>query len=188
MNLKRAQKGVGMMEVLVALLLLALGVLGFVGLQLRAVEATSEGFNRIQATNIARDLAEKIKINNSAAALAIYRTSLQNTTAVQNTSATLQTKCYSGFCTPAEKAQFDSYATYQVAQNAGMQVTMNDCPETANKRSCIYVSWGKTQPTNTTTTTDQTACTTSSSTTKSFSYVDDSKCVVLEAYTVQELS
>ena len=56
----RNQTGVGMMEVLVALLLLSLAVLGFAALQLRAVEATAEGGNRIQAMNIARDLAEKI--------------------------------------------------------------------------------------------------------------------------------
>lgn len=36
------QKGVGLIEILVALLVLAIGVLGFVALQYRAVEATSE--------------------------------------------------------------------------------------------------------------------------------------------------
>ena len=61
------QKGVGLLDILVALLLLAIAVLGFVALQLRAVEATAEGANRIQAMNIARDLAEKMRINSSAA-------------------------------------------------------------------------------------------------------------------------
>jgi len=36
------QKGVGLMEVLVALLLLAVGVLGYAVLQLKAVDASSE--------------------------------------------------------------------------------------------------------------------------------------------------
>ena len=54
------QKGVGLLDILVALLLLAIAVLGFVALQLRAVEATAEGANRIQAMNIARDLAERL--------------------------------------------------------------------------------------------------------------------------------
>ncbi|MEG1640035.1 MAG: hypothetical protein RR284_03815, partial [Ruthenibacterium sp.] len=47
-------------EALVALLILAVGVLGFVALQYRAIEASSEGANRVQAINLARDLAEKI--------------------------------------------------------------------------------------------------------------------------------
>ena len=37
------QVGVGLMEILVALLVLALGILGFIALQYRAVEATAEG-------------------------------------------------------------------------------------------------------------------------------------------------
>ena len=57
------QKGVGMVEVLVALLLLAIGVLGFSALQLRAVEATSEAMNQVQAMNLARDLSERIRVN-----------------------------------------------------------------------------------------------------------------------------
>lgn len=180
------QKGVGLLEVLVALLLLAIGVLGFVALQLRAVEATSEGLNRIQAMNIARDLAEKIKINNTSKALTVYQSYLKTDSTVKETLDSLKIACYSQFCSPEEKAKFDSYATYQFAQSVGMQVSMLDCPQTTNKRSCIYVSWGKTQPKNTITSTDQTACTISSS--GSFSYIDESKCVVLEAYTIQEVS
>ena len=59
----KQQKGVGMIEVLVALTLLAIGVLGFTALQIRAVDATVEANNRIQAMNLARDLAERIRAN-----------------------------------------------------------------------------------------------------------------------------
>ena len=52
-----------MVEVLVALTLLAIGVLGFTALQLRAVDATAEANNRIRAMNLARDLAERIRAN-----------------------------------------------------------------------------------------------------------------------------
>lgn len=61
MNYRKKNQGVGMVEVLVALTLLAIGVLGFTALQLRAVDATAEANNRIQAMNLARDLAERIR-------------------------------------------------------------------------------------------------------------------------------
>jgi hypothetical protein len=48
---------------LVALVVLAVGVLGYVMLQVRAIEATIEGTQRIQAINIARDLAERVRVN-----------------------------------------------------------------------------------------------------------------------------
>ncbi len=74
---KIQQTGVGLIEILVALLILAIGVLGFVALQYRAIEASSEGENRIQAINIARDVAEKIRVNRTA--LATYSTELART-------------------------------------------------------------------------------------------------------------
>ena len=50
MKNKKNQLGVGLVEVLVALVLLAIGVLGFTALQLRAVDATGEALTRSQAT------------------------------------------------------------------------------------------------------------------------------------------
>lgn len=171
------QQGVGLLEVLVALMLLAIAVLGFVALQLRAVEATAEGANRIQAINIARDLAEKMRMNNSTTALAAYKTNLASTT----NQAASGSNCYSGFCTPTAKAAFDVHEAYLQANSLGMRLNMLSCPGTANGRRCIYVAWGKTDAVDTTaTTTGHTACTTSSS--SSFSYNDSSTCIVMETY------
>ena len=50
------QKGVGLVEVLVALLLLAVGVLGYSILQIRAVDASSEALSRSQGMLILRSL------------------------------------------------------------------------------------------------------------------------------------
>lgn len=171
------QQGIGLLEVLVALMLLAIAVLGFVALQLRAVEATAEGANRIQAINIARDLAEKIRMNASSTAISAYANALSSAT---NQAAT-PTNCYTAFCTPAAKAGFDVNEAYLQANSLGMRLNMLSCPGTANGRRCIYVAWGKTDAVDTTaTTTGHTACTTSSS--SSFSYNDSSTCVVMEAY------
>lgn len=57
------QKGVGLVEVLVALLLLAIAVLGFAALQLKAVDASAEANQQVLALTIARDLAERMRAN-----------------------------------------------------------------------------------------------------------------------------
>ena len=47
----RNQRGVGLVEVLVALVLLGIAVLGFTALQIRAVAASADAGQNIQAMN-----------------------------------------------------------------------------------------------------------------------------------------
>ena len=61
----KTQHGVGLMEVLVALILLSIGVLGFSILQVRAMDASLDASKRIQAMNLARDLSERMRANKS---------------------------------------------------------------------------------------------------------------------------
>ena len=70
------QKGVGLVEVLVALFILAIGVLGFSALQLRALQATTEATDRTMAMTVARDLTDRMRINRLA--LADYETAINN--------------------------------------------------------------------------------------------------------------
>ena len=160
----RCQQGVGLIEVLVALLLLAIGALGFIALQYRAVESGGEAANRVIATQVARDLAENIRINNSTEAVRQYALMSKN----QNVD------CYTTFCTPVEKAQFDTAHIQTYASTVGMSVAMINCPVTLNRRQCIYVAWDKTTANDNTTT----SCTVSSG--NSFSYRNDSTCLVME--------
>ena len=57
------QRGVGMVEILIALLVMSIGLLGYAGLQLRALNSTEEAHYRTQAIAIAQDLAERIAAN-----------------------------------------------------------------------------------------------------------------------------
>ena len=59
------QRGVGLIEVLVAVLLLSVAVLGFSALQLRAISATDESLIRTQAMSILRGLAENMRANSA---------------------------------------------------------------------------------------------------------------------------
>ncbi|WP_201534741.1 type IV pilus modification protein PilV [Psychrobacter ciconiae] len=56
-NIKN-ERGVGLVEVLVAVLLLAVAVLGFSALQMRAVSATDESLVRTKALTLTRNLSE----------------------------------------------------------------------------------------------------------------------------------
>lgn len=60
---RKSQAGVGMIEVLVAVLILSIGVLGFAGMQLKALQGTSESFERSQATILADDLLSRVAVN-----------------------------------------------------------------------------------------------------------------------------
>lgn len=56
-----SQMGVGLVEVLVAVLLLSIAVLGFSALQIRAVKATDESLVRTKSLTIVRNLAEVMR-------------------------------------------------------------------------------------------------------------------------------
>ena len=61
--MKKNQIGVGMVEVLVALILLAIGVLGYSALQLRAIDAGDEALVKSQSVMLLRGLTESIRVN-----------------------------------------------------------------------------------------------------------------------------
>ena len=61
MMTKSGQTGVGLVEVLVAVLLLSVAVLGFSALQVRAVSATDESLVRTKSLTIVRNLAEVMR-------------------------------------------------------------------------------------------------------------------------------
>ncbi len=56
-----SQRGVGLIEVLVAVLLLSVAVLGFSALQVRAVSATDESLVRTKSLTLVRNLAEVMR-------------------------------------------------------------------------------------------------------------------------------
>lgn len=56
-------QGVSLVEVLIALLVMGVGVMGFVALQLRSVDTTANTYSRSQAMAIARDMVERINAN-----------------------------------------------------------------------------------------------------------------------------
>lgn len=56
-----SQRGVGLIEVLVAVLLLSIAILGFSALQMRAISATEESLVRTKSLTVVRNLAEVMR-------------------------------------------------------------------------------------------------------------------------------
>ncbi len=166
---RKPQQGVGLIEVLVALLILAIGVLGFVALQVRAMEATVEGGHRIQAINIARDLAERMRINRAGAST--YLAELSDATKQK----TFGTDCSAADCDATKIADYDVAQVVNYGSALGMTMNMMTCPKIINGRQCIYVAWGDTSATDGLTDGD---CTNSEDST----YMPTSTCVIMETY------
>ncbi len=169
MKINNYQRGVGLMEILVALLILSLGILGFIALQYRAVEATAEGGARVQAINLSRDFAERIRVNRGA--LSDYESELESSSE-QGSS---KQDCATKYCSATEMADFDVSQVVAKAHSVGMTVSLDKCQGNQDDRKCIYVAWGETAATNGT----------SSGTgncTVGTAYDPASTCLVMEVY------
>lgn len=169
MNRIGHQQGVGLMEVLIALLILAIGVMGFIALQYRAVEATIESGARIQAINLGRDLAERMRVNRGAENVYTYHL---NTAGKQVERAK---NCFTATnCTSADFADFDVSEISKKARSVGMMINYLPCQGNNDGRHCIYVAWGDTAPTH--------GAEGEGNCTSSTVYDPNSTCLIMEVY------
>ena len=180
MNTYKNQKGVGLVEVLVALLLLAVGVLGYTILQLRAVDASGEALMRSQGIMVLRGLSENMRAN--PAAQNSYPAAVRNYTNITSTPTVPTKVCFnpSITCTAAEMATYDAFMAAKSAFDLGMNITMDNCPGVASapvKRQCLYAAWGDTAISATNTAANVSACMSATGV-----YVNGSKCLMMEAY------
>lgn len=93
--------GFTLIEVLIAMLVLAVGLLGLAGMQATSLKNNQSAYNRSQATQLAYDLADRMRAN--IAEKTIYTTILPS-------SASPKQKCLTRTgCSPAEMAENDLF-------------------------------------------------------------------------------
>lgn len=128
----KIQKGVGMIEVLVSMIVLSIGILGFVALQARATAATSEALKRSEALLVLQGLAERMRLNSQSNYLV---------TATDK-------DCITKICNASDQAQDDLYLINKEATLKNMKVATMECPQTSTeqKRTCLIAAWDKTEP------------------------------------------
>jgi type IV pilus assembly protein PilV len=136
--LKTKQKGIGMPEVMVSMLLLGVAVIGFAALQVRALDSTNDAMFRTQAASIAQEMGERMRLN--PAGEPTYRNNW-------NTTAVAEDKCFTAECTPVEMAQYDMRTMTKVAADTlpNGRLAVRPCINRTNL--CVYVSWNETTPT-----------------------------------------
>ncbi|WP_228274817.1 type IV pilus modification PilV family protein [Acinetobacter ursingii] len=161
-----AQKGSGLMEVLVAMVILSIAILGFAALQMRAVNATDEALKRSDAIVILNGLAEKIRLNSSANYTVTIPSTVPACVASKN-------------CSANNQALADLYNQSQIASAKGIQLGITNCPNTSTNqtRLCLLAAWNTTNPTIASGTTADNCI--DSTTGK---YISGSDCLLMEAY------
>lgn len=157
MNNPNSQSGVGLVEVMVALLLLMVAVLGYSALQGQAIKVTNESLERSQSLVMMRTIAEKIHANPSA--ITTYENSLNivGTPTSPSKLCGLDGIAVTALCQPAELAAAESFKIRSELQNYDFQIQMHPCPNTGGTGTnaaanimysyCLISAWGDTTPT-----------------------------------------
>ncbi|MGP9518077.1 MULTISPECIES: type IV pilus modification protein PilV [unclassified Psychrobacter] len=181
------QKGVGLIEVMVALLLLAVAVLGFSALQINALSATDESLVRSRAMSMSKQLSENMRLNTLATDdfMTELNTLNQGTNNITEYCAKVaeassgfdQNSCKSDACGPEEIAALNTWQAANLGCEQDIMLNMTACPDMAdiNARQCIITSWGMTIPV--LDDNEDNACGDSNG-----SYKAGSHCLIVEAY------
>ncbi|MEO8248502.1 MAG: type IV pilus modification protein PilV [Burkholderiales bacterium] len=101
-NLQRRQRGVTLLESLVSIVILAVAVLGMLGVQLRTLAETQTTVRRAQAIRLIEDFGERLK-----SSAGPNPPPLGNYVSDWATVPTGATNCGTGACTPAQLATWD---------------------------------------------------------------------------------
>lgn len=102
-TMHKQQRGITLIESLVALVIAALGVLGVLGVQMRTLTDTQTTVRRAQAIRLIEDLSERMKVSpNALMTIKSYQSGYS-----EKASAVTAASCNSTTCTPAEQAKYD---------------------------------------------------------------------------------
>ena len=97
----RKSRGIALVEVLVAMVVLSLGLLGIGKLVMTALKANDSAYMRSQATALAYAILDDMRANRQTAMAQGYDVSMSAPYS------SLNYTCYAGACSPAELAQYD---------------------------------------------------------------------------------
>lgn len=99
-RMRRASKGISLLEVLVSLLVFSFGLLGSASLQITGLRLNHSAYLRTQAVTQAYDLADRIRANQAGVSAGAYD---------NITTTPADPGCGNSGCTPAEQAQLDAF-------------------------------------------------------------------------------
>lgn len=134
------EQGLGLIEVLVALLVFSVGMLGMASTQIEAKKASHEATQRTLATSFARDIVERMRANPKALPSYIV-------TELGSSTVDMSTNCSLSSCSPAVLAKRDLYEWNELLLGASQRVTSHGLTSYAgglvDARACITVASGE---------------------------------------------
>lgn len=142
--MKREVAGVGLIEVLIAVLVFSVGLLGMIALQLTAGKTSFEASQRSIATGLARDIIERIRSNPGQ--LPAYLADEVGDSASPLTAEVNCTQAAAVSCTPAQLAAYDLADWYGLLTGATESATVGGALTNAGglvePRACIRSAAG----------------------------------------------
>jgi type IV pilus assembly protein PilV len=104
----KTNNGFTLIEVLIAMIVLSVGLLGLAGLQMSSLRNNLSSYHRSQATQLAYDMADRMRVNSVNALLgatSTYITTTPSNAGQQNSCSTT-----TGTCTPVQMAEEDLFS------------------------------------------------------------------------------
>ncbi len=137
-NLKKSS-GFALIEAMVSIVVVALGILGILGVQLRTLADTQTGVRRAQAIRLIEDLSERAKANPSA---------LDNISSYEigtGTAPVPANNCFTSACNATQLAAFDVRTWKRNVQSIlplSDAIVFEVADETSNNRQLgVLISW-----------------------------------------------
>lgn len=128
-----SQRGVGLIEVLIAVFILAVGILSLASMQLAAKRASYEATQRSIATSLSRDIVERMR-SNPEQLNAFVVTNIGDESALLTTPSP---NCASATCTPANLAAYDLAEWESLLVGASEKLGSGNAGGLVDPRACI---------------------------------------------------
>ncbi len=163
---KYFEAGIGIVEVLLALVILSLGALGMVSLQLTGIKHSTSGYSRLSAVILAENIASRIRSNPVAIENGDYAGFDSNASAIcSQAPAKFCQVSYgepAGVCNSQEMAAFDLYSVAcgtintdgvpedgvaDLLSGGRLQVFCDDSPCEENSTYTLTISWNEARTT-----------------------------------------
>lgn len=146
------QKGMTLLEVLVSVVLLAIGLLGIASMLMLSNKANNSSYAKLQAVQSVYDIFDRIRANSQAAINGNYNISNMGTNGLPTTVATPSVMCNVSTCTPSQMATYDTWywLTKDVAKlpNGSGSITSALSGVAGNTVITVTVQWDDSQAQN----------------------------------------
>lgn len=135
------QRGISLIESLVAIVVTALGILGILGVQLRTLADTQTGVRRAQAIRLIEDLSEQTKVNPNALS------NINSYLLAWGATPTAPVDCATTACNPQQLALYDVRQWRQTVINslpsadATIFVVPDETVANNNRQLGVMISW-----------------------------------------------